>query len=68
MPRIAAPRSKRITLRLPAKEKALIRRAAAWSGESISHFVLSAAAAQAEVIIDKTESVAASSPGSRAPS
>ncbi|QTR52840.1 DUF1778 domain-containing protein [Thiothrix unzii] len=57
MPSLAVPRDERIDLRLSADIKALLTRAAAYSGVSVSSFLVASAAEQAKRLVAEQESL-----------
>jgi uncharacterized protein (DUF1778 family) len=57
MPKSISPRDERIDLRLSSDMKALLARAAAYSGMSLSGFLVASAAGQAKALIAENESL-----------
>jgi uncharacterized protein (DUF1778 family) len=55
MPGTIAHRDERIDLRVKAEVKEILARAAAYTGESLSHFLVSAASERARTIVTEQE-------------
>ena len=57
MPGIIAHRDERIDLRVKAEVKEILARAASYAGESLSHFLVSAASERARTIVAERETL-----------
>ena len=57
MPGIIAHRDERIDLRVKAEVKEILARAASYTGESLSHFLVSAASERARTIVAERETL-----------
>lgn len=57
MPQIPVENSERVSLRIPAKEKSLLMRAAALQHTNLTEFVIRSVVAAAHEVIDRNERV-----------